>query len=72
VLDLLAEIDGNIIWDAAADTERRTLLDEFVPHINVYADHLEVEIRGAPKLSVALHEVGLHSSVENTGVGGGT
>jgi hypothetical protein len=36
-----------IIWDAATDTERRILLDELVPRVEVHADHLEVEIRGA-------------------------
>ena len=31
---------------------------------------LEIEVKGAPKLNVSLHEVGLRSSVENIGVGG--
>jgi hypothetical protein len=58
---------------AATDTERRTLLDEFVSQLHVYDDHLEVEVRGAPKLNVALHEVGLlNRSVETAGVEGGT
>jgi hypothetical protein len=36
----------------------------------VFADHLEVEVRGAPRPNVALHEVGLRSTVEMDGVGG--
>lgn len=73
VLAVLAELDWDVIWDAATDTERRTLLDEFLVCLDVFPDHLEVEIRGAGKLNVALHEVGLRNrSVEIAGVGGGT
>ncbi len=61
VLAMLASIDWDRIWDAATDEERRILLDEFVPRVEVHPDHLEVEVRGAPKLNVALHEVGLRS-----------
>lgn len=71
VVEILNELDWDTIWDAATDTERRTLLDEFVPTVSVHPDHLEVEVRGAPKLNVALHEVGLRNrSVEIAGVGG--
>ena len=57
----------------AADTERRTLLDEFLTRLDVFPDHLDVEIRGAERLNVALHEVGLgNRSVETVGVGGPT
>jgi hypothetical protein len=70
---MLAELDWDVIWDAATDTERRTLLDEFLVRLDVFADHLEVEIRGAGKLNVALRDVGLRNrSVETAGVGGGT
>ena len=72
VLHVLAGLDWDVIWDAATDTERRILLDEFVRRVNVHTDHLEVEVRGAPRLNVALHEVGLRSPVEISGVGGGT
>lgn len=72
VLALLSDLDWDAIWDAATDQQRRTLLDEFVGQVNVFADHLEVEVRGAPKLNVALHEVGLRKAVETDGVGGGT
>jgi len=71
VLAVLAELDWDVIWDAATDTERRTLLDEFLVRLDVFPDHLEVDIRGARKLNVALHEVGLRNrAVETTGVGG--
>lgn len=73
VLQLLSALDWDVIWEAATDQERRTLLDEFVPQVNVFPDHLEVEVRGAPKLNVALHEAGLRNkNVETAGVGGGT
>ncbi len=70
VVALLAEIEWDQIWEAATDAERRVLLDEFIPTVEVHRDHLEVEVRGAPKLNVALHEVGLRSSVENACVEG--
>jgi hypothetical protein len=54
VLELLPDIDLGYILDAASDTERRTLLDAFVPTVNAYGAHLEVEVRGAPRLNVAL------------------
>jgi site-specific DNA recombinase len=73
VLAILAGLDWDLIWEAATDSERRVLLDEFVPQVEVHPDHLEVELRGVPRLNVALHEVGLRNrSVENSGVGGGT
>lgn len=70
---MLTNLDLDAIWDAATDNERRALLDEFIPLVDVFPDHLEVALRGAPKLNVALHEVGLQNkNVENDGVGGGT
>lgn len=72
VLALLTDLDWDLIWEAATDTERRILLDEFIPKVSVHPDHFEVDIRGVPKLNVALHEVGLQKTVENAGVGGGT
>ena len=49
VVTMLADLEWDAIWEAAPDTERRTLLDEFVPQVNVFSDHLEVDVRGAPK-----------------------
>ena len=73
VSQLLANINLDQIWEAATETERRTLLDEYISAVQVYGDHLEVEVRGAPKMNVALHEVGLRNrSVEIAGVGGPT
>ena len=73
VAEIPSDIDLDQLWAAATDTERKALLDEYITGVDVHADHLEVEVRGAPKLNVALHEVGLRNrSVENTGVGGGT
>ena len=69
VLAILSDLDWDQIWNAVTDTERRMLLDEFVPNVLVHADHLE--FRGAGELNVALHEVGLRNpAVETAGVGG--
>lgn len=72
VLSTLTSMDLDALWAEATDSERRILLDEYVSHVAVYVDHLEVEVNGSPRISVALQEVGLRSSVENTGVEDGT
>jgi site-specific DNA recombinase len=72
VIDTLTNIDLETMWAAATESERRILLDEYVSHVAVYRDHLEVEVNGSPRIFVALQEVGLRSSVENTGVEDGT
>lgn len=60
-------------WEAATETERKALLDEYIAGVNVFSDHLEVEVRGAPDLNVVLHEIELRNrSAENTGVGRAT
>jgi hypothetical protein len=57
-------LERDTVRDAANGC--RTLLDGFLVS-------LDVEIRGAGKLNVALHEEGLRNrAVETTGVGGGT
>ena len=62
--------DLDQIREADTETERRTLLDEYISAVQVYGDHLEVEVRGAPKINVALQEVGLRNrSLETAGVG---
>jgi hypothetical protein len=38
------------------------LIDELISGVEVHDDHLEVIVRGAPKLNVTLAEVGLVSS----------
>jgi hypothetical protein len=55
----LAEIDVDALWEAATESERRTLIDEMIEAVEVHDDHLEVTLRGAPKLNVTLAEVGL-------------
>ena len=47
VAAVLSDLDQ--IWDAATENEQRILLDEYVSGIHVFADHLEVEVRDAPK-----------------------
>jgi len=65
----LATLDQR--WDAATDTERRTLLDELVHDVTVQEDRLTVTLHGAPPLNVAFSEVGLKDS-DLSRVGGGT
>lgn len=73
VVELLQSLDLDRLWLAATDQERRTLIEELLDSLEVHPDRLTVAIHGAPKLNVALAEVGLgngHSG--NVGVGGGT
>jgi hypothetical protein len=37
------------------------LLDELLDGVEVHDDHLEVIVRGAPRLNITLKEVGLNS-----------
>ncbi len=55
----LSELDVEALWEAATEQERRTLVDELVEVVEVHVDHLEVTLRGAPKLNVTLAEAGL-------------
>ncbi len=55
----LADIDVDALSEAATETERRVLIDEMIEAVDVHEDHLEVTVRGAPKLNVTLAEVGL-------------
>ena len=71
VTELLAGIDVAKFWQAASESERRTLADELIEDVSVHPDHLEVSIAGSPRMNVLLSEVGLKHS-ENVGVGGGT
>ena len=72
VAALLADLDLDRIWLIATDQERRTLLDELLDRVLVYPEHLEVQIHGAPRLNVALAEVGLAPREQIAGVGGPT
>lgn len=48
-----------MMTDTAADTERWTLVKDFVDSISIYPDRLTVQVAGAPPFIVALDEVGL-------------
>ncbi len=65
VVTQLATLDLDAIWVAATESERRTLVDELIDRIEVHHDHLEVVIRGAPRLNVTLGEVGLKGPSED-------
>lgn len=67
----LRDLDLDRIWAEATDQERRRLVEEMVEGVVVFPDHLVVAIFGAPKLNIALEEVGLGKQSENVGVGGG-
>ena len=41
------------------ESERRVLIDELIEAVEGHEDHLEVTVRGAPRLNVTLAEVGL-------------
>lgn len=72
VAAMLDDLDLDRLWDEATEQERRTLLDELVSHVEVFEDHLEVHVNGAPRLNVTLEEVGLAAPGLIGGVGGGT
>jgi hypothetical protein len=55
----LAEIDVDALWNAATEAERRVLVDELIEFVDVHDDHLQVIVRGAPKLNFVLAAVGL-------------
>ena len=71
VAEVLSNLDIGAVWNAAEDSERRVLVEEFLEWVTVFPDHLEVSVIGAPALNVRLGEVGLKES-EIVGVGGGT
>lgn len=71
VAALVDQLDLDRLWDAANETEKRTLLDELLDNVTVHPDRLEVRIHGAPPLNVGFSEVGLKDS-ELSRVGGGT
>ena len=66
-----ADLDIDHLWQAASDSEQRTLVDELVNALAVHPDHLGVAIAGAPRMNVLLSEVGLKDS-QHSRVGGGT
>jgi hypothetical protein len=78
VAAVLAQMDAEAIWEAATDPERRVLVEELLSEIALFPDHLEVEVVGAPRLSVLLEEVGLSrprregAGMHSVGVRGGT
>jgi site-specific DNA recombinase len=73
VVESLIDLDLNRLWQAATDQERRILIEELLDSLEVLPDRLVVGVHGAPKLNVALAEVGLGNGHSvNVGVEGGT
>jgi site-specific DNA recombinase len=71
VAAVLAEMDIERLWEAATEQERRVLVEEMVEAVAIFPDHLEVKIEGAPKLNIALREVGLLAGVADSASRGG-
>jgi site-specific DNA recombinase len=72
VLGILRELNLDEIWAEATDQERRVLVEELLDVLAIFPDHLEVTVRGAPRLNVTLDEVGLKGERwQFVGVGGG-
>lgn len=71
VLQVLEQLNIADLWPHATESERRTLLDELVHHVEVHQDRLTVAINGVPPVNVAFSEVGLKDS-DLSRVGGGT
>jgi hypothetical protein len=59
VLGILRELNVDDIWAEATDEERRVLVEELLDVLAIFPDHLEVTVKGAPRLNVTLDEVGL-------------
>lgn len=59
VLGILRELNVDEIWAEATDQERRVLVEEFLDVLAIFPDHLEVTVKGAPRLNVTVDEVGL-------------
>ena len=71
-MDLLRNLDVSSVWEEATDAEKRVLLGESLEAVYVFSDHLEVAVKGAPRINVLLGEVGLKDQMSIVGVGGGT
>ena len=65
---LLRERDIDRLWEAASDTEKRTLVNELIECVIVHPDRLQVAINRAPPLTVDFEEVGLRSAGMRNGV----
>ena len=73
VAALLRDLDLEQLWAAASEQERRALVEEMLEGVDVFPDHLEVAVFGAPRLNVTLAEVGLGGRESQIAcVGGGT
>ncbi len=68
VAALLADLNAGAVWDFATTDERRVLVHELLEEVDLYPDHLEIVVAGAPRLNVTLEEVG----VQTHGVRGGS
>ena len=70
VVEVLRNFDLAEAWEEASDAEKRVLLGESLEAVYVFSDHLEVAVKGAPRINVLLAEVGLKDRMSIGGVGG--
>lgn len=71
VAEMLRTLDVDAIWEHANERERRTLITQAVQRVILQPDRLQVEIAGAPPLTVLLEEVGLRGPGIGNGVSEG-
>ena len=68
---MLRDLDVHRLWEAASETEKRTLINELIEAVIVYPDRLQVAINGAPPLTIDFEEVGLRPAGMRTMVSKG-
>jgi len=49
VARVLSDLDVEVVWEAAEESERRVLVEELIESVTIYPDHLEVTVAGAPR-----------------------
>ncbi len=66
IVATLTDLDMDTLWREATNEEKRVLVQELVEEVAMLPDHLEVTVTGAPRLNVALAEVGLEGVAEQS------
>lgn len=54
VARVLREMDVDRLWAEATDLERRVIVEEWLESVAIFPAHLEVTVKGAPRLNVTL------------------
>ena len=61
-MSTLRELGAHALLEASEDRGRRLLVEEMVENLNVFPNHLEVMVTGAPTLKVLYREIGMRES----------